>query len=341
MWGKLDSFGRVPLVQEPTPLHPLKRLSAELGIRLWIKRDDCTGLALGGNKARKLEYLLHEAVNSGARHIVTSGALQSNHARMTAAASAMLGIECHLVLDCPAGVDPEIYGQNGNRALFDLFGANVSIVPTGHAQTRAQELASELGDTAYLVPKGAASALGALGYVRAARELTEQAKVANASFTTLIVGTGTASMQGGLVAGLVEAEASTRLLGFAVDHNPDKAAEVLGFAQGAAQLAGLNNLAGDEHIAVDTSQVGPGYAQLTPQANAAVELCARLEGILLDPIYTGKAMAGLIALAKAGRFSKHEDILFLHSGGAPALFVFPELQPAPDAAPLSRSLIFP
>lgn len=335
MWGKLDSFGRVPLVQEPTPLHPLKRLSAELGIRLWIKRDDCTGLALGGNKARKLEYLLHDAVHSGARHIVTSGALQSNHARMTAAAAAMLGLDCHLVLDCPAGVDPEIYGQNGNRTLFDLFGAVTHIVPTGEAQNRAQQLADELGDSAYLVPKGAASALGALGYVRAAREITEQAHAANVSFTTLIVGTGTASMQSGLVAGLAEAQSPTRVLGFAVDHNPGKASEVLGFAQGAAQLAGLNTQPGAEHIAVDISQVGPGYAHLTPQANAAVELCARLEGILLDPIYTGKAMAGLIALAKAGRFSRNEDVLFLHSGGAPALFVFPEPKTASNADPFS------
>lgn len=297
-----------PLAILPTPLEEAPRLSQELGIRLLIKRDDQTGLALGGNKARKLDYLLKDAIERGCDTLVTAGGAQSNFCRMTAAAAARLGLQCHLVL---GGNEPSRY--SGNLVLDRLFGAHMHFAgPDDWAVLEAEvkRIAGELGAKAYAMPIGGATPVGALAYVAAADELLSQM---DAPPDWIVVADGSGGTHAGLLAGL---PASTRVLGIDVSRPPTPlSVTVPKLAAKTATLAGLPAPAGEMFLADHT---GPKYASITEECREAVRLAARLEGLLLDPVYTGKAMAGLIAAARDRRVDG--TVVFIHTGGAVALF---------------------
>jgi L-cysteate sulfo-lyase len=323
---KLARFKRLPIAHTPTPLEPLSRLTAELGgPNLWIKRDDCTGLATGGNKARKLEYLMAEALAQGADTVITQGATQSNHARQTAAVAARLGLACHLVLEDRTGYRHDDYRASGNVFLDRLFGARLSEVAAGTDMDAAMAgLADRLrgdGRKPYVIPGGGSNALGALGYVCCALELIDQAAQRGLDIDRLVTATGSAGTQAGLVAGLEGAGAGIPVLGIGVRApKPAQEDKVFQLAAQAAELLGVSGVVGREAVVADCDYVGEGYGVPTPGMLEAVRLVARTEGILLDPVYSGKAMAGLIDLVRRGRLRKGENVVFLHTGGAVGLY---------------------
>ncbi|MEW6271405.1 MAG: pyridoxal-phosphate dependent enzyme [Thermodesulfobacteriota bacterium] len=300
--------GAAALVHAPTPLDEAPRLSDALGVRVLVKRDDQTGLALGGNKARKLALLVADAVERGCDTLIATGGAQSNFARMTAAAAARCGLACRLVL---AGEKP--VNHTGNLILDELFGATLEFAGTGHwsrLEERVAALAAELGPRAYPMPVGGATPIGALAYVRAADELLAQIE---SPPDWIVLADGTGGTHAGLLAGL---PASVRVLGVDVARPPVPLAKrIPALAREAAALAGRPAPAGELLLADHT---GPHYGAITDECRDAVRLVARSEGLVLDPVYTGKAMAGLIAAARAGRLSG--TVVFWHTGGAPALF---------------------
>ena len=299
---------RPRFVHAPTPLDEATRLSDELGLRLLVKRDDLTGLALGGNKARKLELLVADAIARGCDTLIATGGAQSNFARMAAAAAARSGLACHLVL---SGSAPE--HDSGNLVLDRLFGATVEFVGTEHwteLERRVAAVASSLGPRGYPMPVGGSTPLGALAYVDAASELLAQIGRAP---DWVVVADGSGGTHAGLLAGLPR---TVRVLGVDVARPPVPLVKhVAKLAAATAALAGLAAPA-NEPIVID--HTGPGYAAVSEEGRAAVHLAARTEGLVLDPVYTGKAMAGLIAEARAGRLGG--TVVFWHTGGAPALF---------------------
>jgi L-cysteate sulfo-lyase len=319
---------RVRLAHLPTPLEPLERLSRELGgPRIWVKRDDLTGLAGGGNKTRKLEFLLGEALDQGADTVMTAGAVQSNHARQTAAACARLGVACELFLVEGAPGRGDSYGRSGN--------AKVRILPgSSNAETVMEERAEALrgeGRRPYVIPVGGSNAVGALGYVECACELSAQAHGMSLVIDALIHASASHGTQAGLVVGLAVAGAEARLLGVGVSGSAQQArANVERIA--AATCESLGSPPRYAEIEVDDRFVGEGYGIPTPEGLAAIQLLARLEGLLLDPVYTGKAMAGLVAMIREGRFSDKQNVVFLHTGGWPALFAYEE-ELAEEGAP--------
>ena len=292
----------------PTPLDDAPRLSAAVGARVLVKRDDLTGLALGGNKARKLEYLLGDALAQGCDTLVTAGGAQSNFCRMTAAAAARLGMSCHLVL---GGDDPG--ALTGNLLLDRLFGAELHFAgTTGWAALEAEvmRLAATIGPRAYPMPIGGATPVGALAYIAAADEILAQMPQPP---DWIVLADGSGGTHAGLLAGL---PATVRVLGVDVSRPPvPLSVTVPKLAAKAAALAGREAPAGECHIADHT---GPHYAAITDESREAVRLAARSEGLVLDPVYTGKAMAGLIAAVRDGRIGG--TIVFLHTGGSVALF---------------------
>ncbi len=296
------------LAHIPTPLDEAPRLSAELGLRVLVKRDDMTGLALGGNKARKLDYLMRDAVEQGCDTIVTAGGAQSKFARMTAAAAVRLGMACHLVL----GGDPPAH-YSGNLVLDRLFGAQLHFAGTEDwslLEAEVQRLATEMGPKAYPIPVGGATPVGALGYVHAADELLSQM---DAPPDWIVLADGSGGTHAGLLAGL---PGDVRVLGIDVSRPPTPlVVSIPRLAAKAAALAGRTAPAGEVIIADHT---GPKYAAITEEAQDAVRLAARTEALVLDPVYTGKAMAGLIAAARDGRISG--TVVFWHTGGSVALF---------------------
>ncbi|KAF1050006.1 D-cysteine desulfhydrase family protein [Xylophilus sp.] len=328
MTDPLAPFARFPLAHQPTPLEPLPRLSALLGgPRLHVKRDDCTGLAFGGNKARKLEFLVADALAQGADMLVTVGALQSNHARMTAAAAARAGLRCGLVLEDRQPDAPEDYRASGNAWLNGFFGAEV--VAWRAPQAGDAVLGAYLdgqraqGRKPYAIPGGGSSPLGALGYAVAGRELATQARDVGLDLRAVALATGSGGTQAGLLAGLALAGALPRVAvtGHCVSRAADvQAAKVRALVRETCGLLGLDAAAAEAAVRADDRQVGPGYAAPTDAMREAVRLLAETEGILLDPVYTGKAFAGLVADVRAGRWPRDADVVFLHTGGAPGLF---------------------
>ncbi|HZI37389.1 MAG TPA: D-cysteine desulfhydrase family protein [Acidimicrobiia bacterium] len=321
----------LPLAHGPTPLEPLDRLSDWLGgPRLLVKRDDQTGLALGGNKARKLEHLCAEALAQGCDTLVTGGGPQSNHCRMTAAAANRLGLKCHLALALGGrGVSPRqgrreppqaaVSGPpTGNLLLDHLLGAELH--PTKareyyEIEASIEAVAEEVraaGGRPYAIPVGGASVTGALGYLDAARELTGQLAE---PLDWIVVADGSGGTHAGLLAGQ---EGSTRILGIDVGTRPDLDQRVPELA--AATAAAVDHPASFGEIHIDHTRFGAGYGKPTPECLEAIRAAARLEGLILDPVYTGKAMAGLIGWIREGRFTEHQSVLFWHTGGAPALF---------------------
>ena len=323
---KLAKFPRVRITHGPTPLEPMQRLSAALGgPNLWIKRDDCTGLATGGNKTRKLEYLVADALQLGADTLITQGATQSNHARQTAAIAAKLGLECHLILEDRTGYRQADYQHSGNVFLDHLYGAHVSEVPADTPMDKAMEtLAAQLrahGRKPYIIPGGGSNALGALGYVTCALELADQATQMGLNIDALVHATGSAGTQAGLVVGMEGARTQIPILGIGVraPRQPQEE-KVFALAQQTAELLGVPGAVQREHVVANCDYIGAGYGIPTPGMMEAVTLLARLEGILLDPVYSGKGMAGLIDLIRKGHYKKGENIVFLHTGGAVGLY---------------------
>ena len=319
---------RLHLAHLPTPLEPLERLSRELGgPRIWVKRDDLTGLAGGGNKTRKLEFLLGDALERGTDTVLTAGAVQSNHARQTAAACARLGLGCELFLKEAAPGRGESYGHSGNVLLDRILGAKVRILPSSSdAETAMEERAEALrgeGRRPYAIPVGGSNAVGALGYVECARELSAQAFGIGLRIDAVVHASASHGTQAGLAVGLAVAGAETRLLGVGASGTAQQArANVERIA--AATCERLGSPQRFAEIEVDDRFVGEGYGMPTPEGLAAIRLLARLEGLLLDPVYTGKAMAGLVAMIREGHFGPDENIVYLHTGGWPALFAYEE-----------------
>ncbi|MEE8188957.1 MAG: D-cysteine desulfhydrase, partial [Kiloniellales bacterium] len=317
----LDRFPRVALAHLPTPLEPLERLSGHLGgPRILIKRDDCTGLALGGNKTRKLEFLMAAALDKGADTVITSGGLQSNHVRQTAAAAAKLGLEAELVLIRNVPWEGADYAEGGNVLLDRLLGARLHILPGETDRTKAmEELAGRLkagGRRPYVIPVGGSNEVGALGYVACARELAAQAEALCGGFDALVLASSSGGTQAGLVAGLAALGHPARVIGIDVDADPGGIRETVAEIAGAT-LARLEPRTGlpEAAVIVEGGYSGAAYGLPTEAMTEAVALLGRLEGIFLDPVYSGKAMAGLIGLIGAGRFRPGERVVFLHSGG--------------------------
>ena len=304
----------LPLAHGPTPVEPLDRLTDWLrGPRLLVKRDDQTGLALGGNKARKLEHLCAEALALGCDTLVTGGGPQSNHCRMTAADANRLGLECHLAL---AGDRPG--PPTGNLLLDHILGAHLHTTGAREyyeIESSIEAVAGEVraaGRRPYAIPVGGASVTGAMGYVEAARELAGQ--IAE-PFDWIVVANGSGGTHAGLLAGL---DLPTRILGIDVGTRPDLDERVPELATATAAAIGRAAPEGEVHI--DHTRFGAGYGKPTPECLEAIRTAARIEGLILDPVYTGKAMAGLIGWIREGRFTDRQSVLFWHTGGAPALF---------------------
>ncbi len=324
----LSRFPRVSLAHLPTPLELMPNLSTELGgPRIWVKRDDCTGLATGGNKTRKLEFVMAEALEQGADTIVTVGAVQSNHVRQTAAAACKLGLSCEVLLEHRISDPTENYANSGNVFLDRIFGANLREYPGGTDFDKAlQEVADEVesnGGKPYIVPGGASDKVGALGYVNCAIELLTQANDMGLVIDHLVTATGSAGTQGGLIVGLKATSSNIPLLGIGVNAPRDEQEEkVYELALETAEYIGAPGVVKREHVVANCDYVGEGYGIPTESMNEAIMLLARTEGLLFDPVYSGKALAGMIDLVRRGEFSDADNIVFLHTGGSAALFAY-------------------
>jgi len=324
----------IRLATLPTPFEPLPRLAQSLGRNgrtpsIWIKRDDCTGFAGGGNKARKLEYLVADALKHGADVLVTIGAIQSNHARQTAAAAARHGLGCMLLLTDSVASRGEAYRTNGNWLLDRIFGAQIRLLaPAEDSSAVAAETMAALaaqGRTPYLIPVGGSNALGSLAYRDALLELTAQAKNEGCQIDHIVVPTGSGGTHAGILAGVEEAGLSCRVHGISVSRTSEQARAIVSdLVQEILGLEGRQE-GSTSRLEIDDSQIGPGYGQPTAAMVEAVEMIARTEGILLDPVYTGKAMAGLLSLVRTGAIGPDETVVFWHTGGAPGLFAYPEV----------------
>ena len=326
----MAKFPRVRLGHFPTPLEPMDRLSELLGgPRLWVKRDDCTGLSSGGNKTRKLEYLMADAQKHGADTIITQGATQSNHARQTTAAAAKLGMECHILLEDRTGSDDSNYVLNGNVLLDRLHGASVSRRAGGTDMNAEMEALAETllaeGKKPYVIPGGGSNAIGALGYVNCARELAEQAAGTGLHIDALVHATGSSGTQAGLVAGLAAIQSDMHLLGIGVRAPQEKQEQmVFDLAQKTADYLDTGLTIDRREVRANCDYVGAGYGLPTDGMIAALKLLAQTEGLLFDPVYSGKGLDGMIDQLRKGYFDGMENVVFLHTGGSAALFGYPD-----------------
>jgi len=324
---RLARFPRLGLARLPTPLEPLQRLSRHLGgPRVWVKREDLTGVGFGGNKLRKLDYVLHEAVKSGADTLVSGGVVQSNSQRQVAAAAAKLGLECHLVV-YHGRVEPpsDAYERSGNALLNRLYGAKLHDVPwTGDRNSAIHALADELrqeGQNPFVVPYGVSSPMGAVGYASAAVELADQCATLGIQPSAVVHCSGSAATQAGLVVGTTSLLPTTEIVGIDIDAEPERVkADVIAYGAAAAEL--LDCAFSEQRVEVVAGHAGPAYGVPHDATLDAIKLAGRLEAMELDPVYSGKGLAGLLALVKAGRWGRDEDVIFIHTGGAPALFAY-------------------
>jgi D-cysteine desulfhydrase len=326
----LARFPRRRYTEGRTPIEKLSRLSEELaGPTIYMKRDDLLGLAGGGNKTRKLEFLVAEALARGADTLITCGAVQSNHCRLTLAAAVKEGLKCRLVLEerVPGSYNPQ---SGGNNFLFRLMGVEkITVVPGGSDMTAAmQAVADEVageGRKAYVIPGGGSNPVGATGYVACAEEILAQTFELGINIDRIICASGSAGTHAGLVTGLCGNNSNIPVVGINVSR-PKAAQEELVYdlVQETAKHVGVASAIARDAVVCFDEYVGPGYSLPTPQMAEAVRMLARLEGVLIDPVYTGKAMAGLIDLVRKGTFKKDENVLFVHTGGSPALYVYME-----------------
>ena len=327
MAKKLSEFPSVPLCHQPTPLEFMPRMSESLGgPRLWTTRDDCTGLATGGNKTRKLEFLIADAIEKGADMVVTQGAVKSNHVRQTAAAACKFGLDCHALLERRVPDRADDYETTGNVLFDQMFGTSLEFRPAGldmnaEAMAVTEKLAAA-GRKPYFIPGGGSNEIGALGYVSCAYELLDQIKANNLDVGWIVLATGSAGTHAGMLAGLHAAGSTIPVMGISVRQPEEK------------QIAAVHKLAvltaaqltdtplGVEKVIVDDGYVGAGYGQPTQGTLDAINLIARREGLLFDPVYSGKGLAGMIGLAGQNFFESDKDVIFLHTGGAAALFAY-------------------
>ena len=324
----LEKFPRVTLAHLPTPLEHLPNLSKHLGgPEIWVKRDDCTGLASGGNKTRKLEYSMAAALEEGADTIVTVGAVQSNHVRQTAAAACKLGLACEVLLEHRVTDPSEPYAKSGNVFLDKMFGANLREYPGGTDFATEMNVVTEevraAGGKPYIIPGGASNTVGALGYVNCALELLQQAKEQGLAIDHLITATGSAGTQAGLAVGLKAMQSKIPMLGIGVNIPQDAQEEkVYALACATAEYIGKPGIVAREDIVANCNYVGGGYGVPTESMNEAIMMLARKEGLLFDPVYSGKGLAGMIDLIRKGEFEDAANIVFLHTGGSAALFAY-------------------
>ncbi|MDH3691855.1 MAG: D-cysteine desulfhydrase [Gammaproteobacteria bacterium] len=322
----IAKFPRVRLAHLPTPLEPMERLSEFLGgPNLYIKRDDCTGLATGGNKTRKLEFLMADALANEADVVITQGAVQSNHARQTAAAAAKLGLKCEILLENRTGSDDRDYCHSGNVFLDLLYGARLTQYPAGTDMDAAMEEVAEglraQGETPYVIPGGGSNPIGALGYVNCALELVSQANDMGLRIDHIVHATGSAGTQAGLVTGLEGSRSGIPLLGICVSRSREEQEEmVFSLVERTAEHVGLPGCVERGRVIANGDYVGQGYGIPTASMLEAVRMVAKSESVLLDPVYSGKGMAGLIDLVKKGEFSSSDNVVFIHTGGSAALF---------------------
>jgi 1-aminocyclopropane-1-carboxylate deaminase/D-cysteine desulfhydrase-like pyridoxal-dependent ACC family enzyme len=323
VFGALASLPSVPFAPEPTPVEEMPRLRAALGggPRLLVKRDDAIGFAFGGNKVRKMRLVAADALARQADTLITCGGVQSNHARVTAAAAAKLGLQCVLVANGAAPDRP-----TANALLDRLLGAEIRYVPTREARAQEMETVAaaqrEAGRRPYVIPIGASTPLGAAAFAHALTELLEQV----APPDVIVHSTSSGGTQAGLVAGCALAGIRTKVLGISADEPADRlATEIRGILSGLSDLIGPVSgsppgLLADAEIDIDDGWVGGGYGVPTPQSQEAIELLARTEALFLDPTYTAKAMAGLIARVRSRAFKDTDTVLFWHTGGQVGLF---------------------
>ena len=322
-----DQFARVALCHQPTPIEPMVRLSEHLGgPSLFIKRDDCTGLATGGNKTRKLEFLVGEALKQNADMLVTQGAVQSNHVRQTAAAACRVGLKCHALLERRVPDRDADYEETGNVFLDKMFGATLEFRPGGldmnaEAMAVTEKLRAE-GHRPYFIPGGGSNATGALGYASCAQEIAMQAQAADMTFQWLVMATGSTGTQAGLVAGFHVMGLDLPVMGVSVRQPRERqVGAVHALTKTTLEKLGGPSIA-QSKILVDDGYVGDGYGLPAPSTFEAISLAARFEGLLLDPVYSAKGMAGLAGLIRQGFFKATDNVLFLHTGGSAALFAY-------------------
>ena len=327
MGKDLKNFSRVDLCHQPTPLEEMPRLSAALdGPKFWIKRDDCTGLATGGNKTRKLEFLLADALQQGADMLVTQGAVQSNHVRQTAAAACKFGFDCHALLERRVPDRAADYETTGNVLFDHIFGTTIEFRPSGldmNAEARAvTETFSANGRKPYFIPGGGSNEIGALGYVSCAYEMLQQFDAQGLDVGWIVLASGSAGTHAGLLAGLHAAGSDIPVMGISVRQRRERqiAAVHKLAAATAAQLT--DTPLSLEKTMIDDGYVGAGYGLPTEGTIAAINLIARKEGVLLDPVYSAKGLAGMIGLTEQKFFDSQKDVVFLHTGGAAALFAY-------------------
>src|SRR4030081_231844 len=331
LWPMLPELERVPRMElaiTPTPLQEMPRLAAAIGLdSLVVKRDDNTGLAIGGNKARKLEYLVEAARRDGADILLTLGAPQSNHCRMTAAAARVAGMDAHLIFN-----GPPIEEVQGNMLLDRLFGATWSFSPDGPAARRLPEVAEKLraeGRRPYVIPGGGSNGLGALGYVRCALELDEQLAGRGERPRYLVCAGGSCGTLSGLTLGLALAGSDVQVAGVSISNAvPDRIARTREIMVESCEH--LDVALPDAAPVIWGGYVGSGYGMPTELSTRALETAARTEGLILDPVYTAKALGGLIGEIEAGRVKRDDRVVFVHTGGTPALFADPKLYWHPD-----------
>jgi L-cysteate sulfo-lyase len=322
---RLESLARFPLAQLPTPIEDLKLISRELGgPELLIKRDDQTGLALGGNKTRKLEFLVGQALEQGAETLVTAGAAQSNHCRQTAAAAAKAGLRCELLLNGPKPESP-----NGNVLLDELLGARIHWIQPSERVTKLHELPDQLrqdGRKPYVIPVGGSNGVGAVGYVLAMIELVEQLDGNKRRVDHVVFASSSGGTQAGMVVGAKVTGFAGKLHGVSIDKdNRDGAPygnELADIANECSKYIDVDAQFTANDFNVEDSYLGGGYGVVSDLEREAIRLLGSREGIVLDPVYTGRAMGALIDLVRKKAFRPDETVLFWHTGGAPALFAY-------------------
>lgn len=326
----LARFPRRRYTPYATPIDPMPALSHELGgANLFVKRDDLLGLTAGGNKTRKLEFLLADALDKGADTLITTGAVQSNHCRLTLAAAVKEGLKCRLVLEerVPDSYDPN---ASGNNFLFKLLGVeDITVVPLGTDLAAAMhEVAADLekqGRKGYIIPGGGSNPLGALGYVACAEELLQQTFEMGLQLDAIVASSGSGGTHAGMVVGMHGNNSHIPITGISVRRPKDvQEGNIFKLASATAELLGLPDVPRDQ-VTVFDDYVGDGYSLPTASMIEAVTMLAKLEGILLDPVYTGKTMAGMIDLVRGGHFGKDDNVLFLHTGGSPALYAYQDI----------------
>ncbi len=335
-FGRLAEYPRVSLSVQPTVIQSAPRLSAELGLSLSVKRDDMTGLAFGGNKTRQLEFYFGAAQEQGADTIVITGAVQSNYVRVAAAAAARLGMDIHVQSEERVPDVDATYRQSGNVLLGDLLGVHRHAYPSGEdeegADRAVQAIAESLraeGRKPYIIPLAPGNPpLGALGYVLAAGEIMAQVQAGGASIDAIVIGSGSGFSHAGLLFGLRALGQGIAVHGICVRRNAQAQAVRIGLqCAELASMLGLQAMVSEQDINLFDGVLAPGYGQLNPATADAIVLAARCEGLFLDPVYTGKAMAGLMALAANRTLPEGGNVLFVHTGGTPAIFAYgPQLQ---------------